>query len=348
MRYLSTWTGWAGAAAVALSLFSPQAAAQEFDFVQAIVKPQVSIERARNLRRVIHKRGEDLLKRRMGAGRPDAVYPLAYGEDGVETVETGTAEPKGINLWIDGNGGRLEDSNALRGYDGTQYALSFGGDAQVSERVILGAIGVFTGTDIDNSFVPGSSSTRAFGIGPYAAVFLTDTVVMTGSLLRSWTDNRMNGLGVTAGYNSRDWLFNANVTSYHFAGNWQFAPSVGISYGAESEDGYTDSAASAYAASETHTGSFAFGGKIAYTHAFANGMTVEPSLEAEGEWTFERTTTATTTLPLDTAEFDVTVTGGLDVEVSERTSLSFSGAVGGLAKPEYLSLTGGARLTVAF
>lgn len=348
MRNGSTCIGWIVAAAMALSLAVPQAAAQEFDFVQAIVKPQVNIERARNLRRLVRERGEDLLKQRMGAGAPDAIYPLAYGEDGVEAMETGPAAPKGINLWIDGNGGRLEDSNALRGYDGTQYALSFGGDAQLSERVILGAIGVHTGTDIDNSFVPGGSSTRAFALGPYAAVFLTDTVVMTGSVLRSWTDNQMNGLGVTAGYNSRDWLFNANVTSYHFAGNWQFAPSVGVSYGAESEDGYVDSSASAFAASETRTGSFAFGGKIAYTHALANGMTLEPSLEAEGEWTFERMTTATTTLPLDTAEFDVTITGGLDVAISDRASFSLSGAASGLGKPDYLSLTGGARLTVAF
>jgi outer membrane autotransporter protein len=348
MRKLSTCTGWIVAAAMALPVFAPQAAAQEFDFVQAIVKPQVNIERARHLRRLIRERGEDLLKRRMGAGATGTVYPLAYGEDGVEAVEAEAAEPKGINLWIDGNGGRLEDSNALRGYDGTQYALSFGGDAQLSERVILGAVGVYSGSNIDNSFVPGGSSTRAFGLGPYAAVFLTDTVVMTGSLLRTWTDNRMNGLGVTAGYDSRDWMLNANVTSYHFAGNWQFAPTAGISYGVESEDGYVDSSATAFAASETRTGSFAFGGKIAYTHALANGMTVEPSLEAEGEWTFERTTTATTTLPRDEAEFDLTVTGGLDVAISENTSFSLSGAVSGLAKPDYLSFTGGARLGVAF
>jgi hypothetical protein len=142
MRKLSTCTGWIVAAAMALPVFAPQAAAQEFDFVQAIVKPQVNIERARHLRRLIRERGEDLLKRRMGAGATGTVYPLAYGEDGVEAVEAEAAEPKGINLWIDGNGGRLEDSNALRGYDGTQYALSFGGDAQLSERVILGAVGV--------------------------------------------------------------------------------------------------------------------------------------------------------------------------------------------------------------
>lgn len=326
------------------------AVAQEFNEVQAVIKPQLNLERARHLRRLIRQRGADLLRQQlMGDDGSVAFDPLAYGEDGIEELEEEpAAEAVGLNLWFDGASTWLEDSHPVRGYEGTQYVLSLGGDRQVTERLVLGAIGVHAGSDVDDIFLPGGSSTRGWGLGPYAAVFLTDTIVLTASAVHTWTDNSLASGGVTAGYDSRDWTLNANVTSYHFAGDWQFAPTAGISYTVEQEDGYVDSSASAYAASTTRTGSVVFGGRISYSHALENGMTVEPSLEGEAEWIFERATTATSSVPPDGSDFDASVTAGIDLQVSDATSLSLTGSIGGLFKPDYLSAGGSARLSVSY
>jgi hypothetical protein len=252
------WTGLAAGAAMLLP--AEMAGAQEFNEVQAVIKPQLNLERARHLRRLIRQRGEDLLRQQLtGDDGSVALDPLAYGEDGIEELEEEpAAEAVGLNLWFDGASTWLEDSHPDRGYEGTQHVLSLGGDRQVTERLVLGAIGVHAGSDVDDIFLPGGSSTRGWGLGPYAAVFLTDTIVLTASAVRTWTDNSLASGGVTAGYDSRDWTLNANVTSYHFAADWQFAPTAGISYTVEQEDGYVDSSASAYAASTTRTGSVVF------------------------------------------------------------------------------------------
>ncbi|WP_421857647.1 autotransporter outer membrane beta-barrel domain-containing protein [Oricola sp.] len=323
------------------------ASAQEFNEIQAVIKPQLALERARELRRIMRNRSAELLHRRMDPDGQD-IAPLFYGEGGQVPAEDTSPEPIGVNLWLEASGGRLEDNAPLRAYDGTQFIVTAGADRSFGERLILGVLGVHSGNDIDNVFVPGSSSTRGLGAGGYGAVFLTDTVIMTGSVLHIWTDNEAGSGVVTAAYDSREWTGNLAVTSYHFSGDWQFAPSVGISYSQERDDAYTDSFATFNAASTTRTGSVSFGAKAAYTHVMDNGVSVEPSLEAEGEWIFERSTTATSSMAPDTSDFDASVTAGIDLAISEAVSLSFSGTVSGLARSDYISTTGGGRLSVSF
>ena len=45
------------------------------------------------------------------------------------------------------------------------------------------AIAKLDRVNVDNVFLPGGSETSAFSAGPYAAIFLTDTLVLAGSVL---------------------------------------------------------------------------------------------------------------------------------------------------------------------
>jgi hypothetical protein len=138
------------------------------------------------------------------------------------------------------------------------------------------------------------------------------------------------------------------LTSYHLAGNWLLAPTVGVSFNEESDAAYVDTAATAFAASTTCTGTLAFGGSATYTHTLENGLTVQPGISVEGEWTFLRSVTATSTVAPDTQDFDVNATASIDFQLSQSASLSLSSTVSGLAKPEYLSVTGGGKLSFSF
>ena len=111
--------------------------------------------------------------------------------------------------------------------------------------------------------------------------------------------------------------------------------------------GQADSLGTFYPSSTTKTGTLTLGGAATYTHYLANGMSLQPGLSAEAEWTFERSVT-TGGGAADTDEFDFNLTAGLDVNFSETASLSLNATLSGLARSDYEEAKVGARLTVSF
>jgi hypothetical protein len=335
----------------ALLVTSAPAHAQEFNEIQVIIKPQLNIEQSRRIRHIVRDIGGKRWASAQSGGNADIVVmePAGYRiAPTADLPQTASQTAAGWNLWLDGSAGYLEDTTPLRAYDGTQMAVSLGADTKLNDKLTIGAILNHSATDITNVFVPGGSETSAIGIGPYMALFLTDTLVFTGSFLYTWTDNDADSAAVLASYASESWALNGSLTSYHLAGNWLLAPTVGVSFNEESDAAYVDTAATAFAASTTCTGTLAFGGSATYTHTLENGLTVQPGISVEGEWTFLRSVTATSTVAPDTQDFDVNATASIDFQLSQSASLSLSSTVSGLAKPEYLSVTGGGKLSFSF
>jgi hypothetical protein len=337
--------------AVLLLVVPQKAKAQEFDFIQAIIKPQLNIEQSRRIRQIVRDIGGKRRASVMSGSDSDSVVMEPAGYSIVPTADlVTTQQAAGWNVWLDGSAGYLEDTAALRSYDGSQLSVSLGADTQLNNKLTIGAILNHSATDITNVFVPGGSTTSAIGVGPYMALFLTDTLVFTGSFLYTWTDNGADTGGITADYDSESWAVNGSLTSYHQTGNWMLAPTIGASFNEERDEVYLNSEAppTAFAASTTRTGSLAFGGSATYTHTLENGMTIQPALSVEGEWTFLRSVTATSSIAADTQEFDVNITASSDFQLSNSVALSLSSTVSGLAKPDYLSVTGGGRLSISF
>lgn len=337
--------------AIGVTFLPDRAEAQEFDFIQAIIKPQLNIEQSRRIRQIVRDVGGKRWASAMSGGIQDGVVMQPAGYSIVPTADLVTQQTAaGWNVWLDGSAGHIEDTAELRAYDGDQLSVSLGADTQVNSKLTLGAILNHSATDISNTFVAGTSTTSAISVGPYMALFLTDTLVLTGSFLYTWTDNSADSGGVSADYDSEGWGLNGSLTSYHQAGNWLLAPTIGVSFNEERDDAYANSEAppTEFAASTTRTGTMAFGGSATYTHVLENGMTMQPVVSVEGEWTFLRSVTATSTIEADTQEFDVNITAGSDFQISNSVSLSLSSTVSGLAKPDYLSVIGGGRLSVSF
>ncbi len=338
--------------AISVYALPNEARAQEFNAIQIIINPQLNIEQSRRIRQIVRDIGGKRRASVMSGGNPDGVVMEPAGYSIVPTADlTVTETAAGWNVWLDGSAGYLESTKPLRGYDGDQMAVSLGADTTINDKLTVGVILNHSATDITNSFVSGTSTTSAIGVGPYMALFLTDTLVLTGSFLYTWTENGADSSGgVTADYNSESWALNGTLTSYHQAGNWMLAPTVGVSFNDESDDAYVDTAASGFAASTTRTGSLAFGGSATYTHTLDNGMTIQPALSVEGEWTFLRSVGATSAIDVavDNADIDVNITASSDFQLSNSVSLSLSSTVSGLARPDYLSVTGGGRLSVSF
>ncbi|MEX0344831.1 MAG: autotransporter outer membrane beta-barrel domain-containing protein [Rhizobiaceae bacterium] len=330
-----------------------QASAQEFNEIQAVIKPWLNINKARSMRHLTREIGRDRWLASYGvfdSAGGMTVTSASHGMGGIYSGSHAATDSAGWNIWLDGNGGWLEDTAPLRAYDGSQWSVSLGADTQLTERIIIGGILNHTGSDVDNVFLPGNSKTSAFSAGPYAAVFLTDTLVLTGSFLYSWTQNDASSFAVASSWDSESWAGNATLTSYHQLGNWLVAPTIGISYDEEREDAYFDTAPGPtfFPAVRTRTGTFAFGGAVSRSFALDGGVVLTPELSVEAEWIFLNATTATSSVAADTRDFDVNATVGTDIEFSEAVSFSISGTVSGLANPTYLSVTAGGRLTVSF
>ncbi len=341
------------AAAVVIHAAPYKANAQEFNEIQVVIKPQLNIEQSRRIRQIVRDIGGKRRASVMSGGDLDSAVMEPAGYSIVPTADLTTTETAaGWNVWLDGSAGYLESTKPLRGYDGDQMAVSLGADTTINDKVTVGAILNYSATDITNNFVTGGSTTSAIGIGPYLALFLTDTLVFTGSFIYTWTDNGADSVGITADYNSESWALNGTLTSYYQVGNWILAPTVGASFNEESDEAYRDTAIAptVFAASTTRTGSLAFGGSATYTHSLDNGMIIQPALSVEGEWTFLRSVGASADLgvAVDTDDLDVNITASSDFQLSNSVSISLSSTVSGLAKPDYLSVTGGGRLSISF
>ncbi|MEM9331173.1 MAG: autotransporter outer membrane beta-barrel domain-containing protein [Pseudomonadota bacterium] len=321
------------------------AGAQEFNEVQAVIKPQLQLENSRKIRQLIQRIGKDRFDQKQKS-RSSASFGADL--DGEPDEEDVGEETPGRNFWIEGSVSRLEDSAPIRAYDGTQHSVSIGGDAAVTERLTLGIIGNYSESDVDNIFLPGNSTTEVISAGPYVAYFLTDTVVLTGSLLYSDTENGATSGGVVASYDSESWNANATLTTYVFAGNALFAPNVGISFSEERDEAYVDSAATFFAASTTRSSTLNFGVSASSSRVLSNGVTIDPSIGIEGEWTFDQSVDAPTSVVANTEEFDANVVFGIDFQWNESFSLEFSGNYAGLARTDYESLTGNVRVSFSF
>ncbi|MGI9365572.1 MAG: autotransporter outer membrane beta-barrel domain-containing protein [Rhizobiaceae bacterium] len=353
----------------------------QFDQVQVAVKPEINIERMRQIRDLVR----DLMSQRVRARNiqnlppENAPFdPSASRADGgqfglmqeielladiiqqnssvqsqqgtyalqASTTEEAASSTPTTNVFGEVNGGPVESTKTRLGYDGHQLSVNVGLDKSVSERLTLGLIGTHSATDIDENFIAANSTTDAYGIGPYFGLFLTETLVLTGSLLHTWTDNETSNGVVSADYDSRDWMINGTLTSYHFVENWMLAPSIGASYNEERDEAYLDTIGTPYAALTTKTGTFSAGGAATYTHYLENGVILQPKLSFEAEWTFERSVSAGTATSTD--EFDVSLAAGLDITFSESAALSLDVTFGGLARSDYESLLAGGRLTLSF
>ncbi len=77
-------------------------------------------------------------------------------------------------------------------------------------------------------------------------------------------------------------------------------------------------------------------------------MTIQPSLSVEGERTFFRSVDADPGGGVDTDGFDVNITAGTDIQLSDAVSLSLSSTISGLQMPNYSSIAVAGRLSFSF
>ena len=328
------------------SLAPSSAGAQEFNFIQKIVNPRVTIERNRSIRDAIRRQVGKQLAPAPSGGFADQTtgFTVSPAADEGSTL--------GLSFWADGSYKDLRDRAALRGYKGEQSSLSTGVQGQLTDQILIGGLFNFSNSKIRNIFTPATSWTDNYSLAGYMGATLTQNLVFDASFLYTFTDNRAfdSTTGVRAGYDGETWVLNGNLTGYWFLQSLRFSPNVGISWSQTQDRSYIDSSGTFFGRERTDVGTLTFGTTLAYTIALESGTSLEPYVSAEGEWEFTEKVSPpiATGLPEDRRELDARVEGGVEITLSNAMTLTLRGDAGGLARKRYRTLGGGGRVSVSF
>jgi outer membrane autotransporter protein len=348
------------AAAVAvLVLMSDSGPSQAGDFFldqQRVVKPRLIIQRGETLRRRIRQ----IVEGRLRPDRP-SVGPAGISALGA-VISPVAAEADGSPLWgswVDTSYTHLDGDEPGAPFDGPQVAVGTGLDYAVSERLVVGAEFNYDFAEIDNNFGgagfgPGRLKSHSYGVGPYLGYAVTDNILFDASFTYSWGENDISDQVSTGSFDNEGWSATANLTGYVDLGsNLTLAPSAGIAYSYNRDDPFVDSAADFFPAQTIHTGVFNFGATLSYFHVLDDVRSIEPSISVEASYEFEIFGEP----PLDSGlvasnvndpGLALSVTGGLDITLSEAVSMSVTGGVGGIGRSNYLEASGGAQVGVQF
>ena len=344
------------AAAAAFGSGSPAVAGDFFTSHHRIVKPRLLINRAENIRLRIQQLVEGRLRadeaaRGVGqfASLGTVVSPVA--DDGPERPSWG--------IWVDGTYTHIEGDEPGAEFDGPQWSIGTGLDATLNNSVVVGVSVTYDGSNIENNFggagfAPGRLKTEGIGVGPYIGIQLTDNLIFDASFTYSWADNDISDQVSVGDFTSQSWNVAANLTGYvPLSDNLMLSPTVGLTYSYNRDEDYRDSLGFFFPAQTIYTGVLNFGASLSYTHAIDDVRSITPSISASGNWEFDLFGNP----PLDSGlvasnvndpGIHASITGGLEVVLSEMISVSLTGGVSGLGRKDYIEFTGGGQVAVVF
>ncbi len=335
---------------------TPSDAGDFFTSQQRIIEPRLLIQRGETMRHRIKQIVEGRLRvddRARGPGDISAlgavISPVAATADGSPLW----------GVWADGSYTYIESDDPGAEFDGPQVAVGAGLDRVLNDRLIVGVSFNYDHSDIDNSiggagFSPGRLKTDSYGFGPYLGYAVTDNILFDASFVYSWGDNDISDQVSTGSFDSESWSATANLTGYVDLGNnLTLAPTAGIAYSYNRDDSYVDSIAAFFPAQTIYAGVFNFGGTLSYLYVIDDVRSIEPSIGIEGAWEFDihgepPLNSGLVASNVTDEALDFSVTGGLDVVLSETVSMSLTGSVGGLGRKDYLEISGGGQVTVQF
>ncbi|NNF80647.1 MAG: autotransporter outer membrane beta-barrel domain-containing protein [Rhizobiales bacterium] len=332
------------------SLTVQTAGAQEFNFIQKIVNPRLTIERNRSIRDAIRRQVGKQLAPGPGGGTSEGFTDRATGVTVTPTADEGSA--LGLNAWVDGSYKHLRDRFPRRGYTGDQSSISTGLQGQLTDQILLGGLFNFSDSKTRNVFTPATSRTDNYSLAAYMGATLTQNLVFDASFLYTFTDNRAfdRTTGIGASFDGETWVLNANLTGYWYLGSLRFSPNLGVSWSETQDRSYTDSGGNFFGRERTDVGTFTFGTTLAYTVALGDGVSMEPYVSVEGEWEFEESVhpPVVTALPEDMRDLDARVEGGVEFTLGKNVTLALRGEAGGLGRKRYRTVGGGGRVSVSF
>jgi hypothetical protein len=272
----------------------------------------------------------DILRRLEGKG----TITIAPTADAVAP----TANPM-WNVWIDGKFSWLDDTAALTNLDGSLINGVVGADYKVSDRLVLGLMGTYETSDLEGLGV--TQDTDGWGGGAYMGLSLTDSLVLSATVLGTDLDTDVNG---TAEFDSTRVQATSALTGNFYSGTWRTSPSLTVAWSKEWQH-----ASVGLNAQTIETGIISPGLLIGNSISIGGASTVEPWLGAQLDWVgINKVVDDVTGTILDDPYTDLRLQGGLNFAFGANAQLALTAEISGLLYKDSDTYTAGANFAYQF
>jgi hypothetical protein len=243
------------------------------------------------------------------------------------------------NIWVDGKFSWLNDTAAFTNLDGSLINGVIGADYKVSDRMVLGLMGTYETSDLEGNGV--TQDTDGWGGGAYMGLSLTDSLVLSATVLGTEFDTDVNG---TAEFDSTRIQATSALTGNFYSGTWRTSPSLTVAWSKEWQD-----ASGAFNAQTIETGIISPGLLIGNSISIGGASTVEPWLGAQLDWVgINKVVDDAVGTILDDPYTDLRLQGGLNFAFGANAQLALTAEMSGLLYDDSDTYTAGANFAYQF
>ena len=243
------------------------------------------------------------------------------------------------NTWIDGKYSWLDDDLPLSDLDGSLINGIIGADYKVSDRMVLGLVGTYETSDLEGLGV--TQDTDGWGGGAYMGLSLTDSLVLSATVLGTELDTDVNG---TAEFDSTRIQATSALTGNFYSGTWRTTPSLTVAWSKEWQD-----ANGAFNAQTIETGMISPGLQIGNSVSIGGASTVEPWLGAQLDWVgINKVVDDAVGTILDDPYADLHLQGGFNFAFGANAQLALTAEISGLLYDDSDTYTVGANFAYQF
>jgi hypothetical protein len=259
-----------------------------------------------------------------------------------------------FNSWADAKLSWLEpDSEDATPSDGLVVNLTGGVDYKLSKRIVFGLVGTYEDSDLDTDlggfFGITTTKAQAFGGGVYAGITLTDHLVFNAMFTGAAVNTDVTDVFGPSDLDSDRIQASAGITGYWYFGQTRVTPSLSIAWSKEWQDEYVDSALFLNPDQSFETGVLSGGNQVGHTFALNNGMSIEPWLGYQLDWTFLNKIETDGFATVDQGQMiDLRIQSGLNWAIAENAQLALTGEIGGLLLRDSDTYAGEVNLAIQF
>ena len=257
------------------------------------------------------------------------------------TADVATPAPTpNWNIWIDGKYSWLDDNLSSSDLDGSLINGVVGADYKVSDRMVLGLMGTYETSDLEGA-VGTTQDTDGWGGGAYMGLSLTDSLVLSATVMGTELDTDVNG---TAEFDSTRIQATSALTGNFYSGTWRTSPSLTLAWSKEWQDPSVG-----LNAQTIETGIISPGLLIGNSISIGGASTVEPWLGAQLDWVgINKVVDDVTGTILDDPYTDLRLQGGLNFAFGANAQLALTAEVSGLLYEDSDTYTAGANFAFQF
>ncbi|WP_170144349.1 autotransporter domain-containing protein [Dichotomicrobium thermohalophilum] len=258
----------------------------------------------------------------------------------------------GWDLWIEGQISRYSDDSAGRDRDGTFSILYVGADYAVAPGVIVGALVQVDHTDQDiDGDVWGEIEGTGWMVGPYFGAKIGDNLIFDARAAWGQSDNDIelesdDGGHRTGDFDMERWLVTGKLTGMYYYDGWRISPHVGVAWGTQDQDAFTNSLGQRVGSSSVTLGQLTFGPEFGYTKRLESGATLEPHLAVEGIWNFDGNEIDFATGTESTDDFRAKVEGGFIYATPDGYKFRAAGSYDGIGGDDFEAWSAKAWLNI--